>query len=75
MKRRTCKKCLWDWENVPPGLVHGLCYCNESPKYHQEAVGGCDYYIAAVREEKWRFMYSPHAIRTVKVFHNKRVIR
>jgi len=75
MRRRKCKGCLWDWENVPEGLVPGWCYNPESPRYHQEAVGGCDCFVAAVKEEKWRFMYNPHAIRTVKVLHNKKVVR
>ena len=66
-------KCLWNWlnpVNLPPG-----CHCAQSANYLQPCKRKCEHYTAAVKETKWSFMYNAHAIRTVKVVHNKKVIR
>lgn len=35
-----CSTCLWHWPEVHGGEGH-RCYCQGSPKYHQETNGGC----------------------------------
>lgn len=68
-------KCLWNWLNpvdLPPG-----CHCAQSSSYLKPCTGKCKHFIAAVKEKECRcfFFYGKNAARTVKVYHNRRVMK